>query len=56
MFPSPLGEVGSLILFKEELKALFIKFPSPLGEVGSLISGKQGYVGLVNGFRPLSGK
>ena len=40
MFPSPLGEVGSLML-AVELSVDLVKFPSPLGEVGSLMVSEQ---------------
>ena len=36
-FPSPLGEVGSLINDDRLVRLSAYQFPSPLGEVGSLI-------------------
>ena len=36
-FPSPLGEVGSLITSSLTFQMITQSFPSPLGEVGSLI-------------------
>ena len=36
-FPSPLGEVGSLMQRRRTQMKRIVMFPSPLGEVGSLI-------------------
>ena len=43
MFPSPLGEVGSLISWEESDEYGVWLFPSPLGEVGSLIGCRGAY-------------